>query len=185
MASERMTQVLLLISGGIAAYKTPQLVRDLNRAGHEVRCAVTPAAERMVSTVALAAVSNHRVTSEMFVDDGSMPHIDLARWPDVVLVAPATADCLAKYTLGLADNVVQTLLLAVGPTTPVLVAPAMNTTMWLNPAVQQHLPVLNQRGVTIIDPVDGHLACGETGAGAMADLHKLVEAVTQAAAKSQ
>ena len=100
------TRVLLLISGGIAAYKTPQLVRDLGRANCEVHCALSPAAQHLVTPTALAAVSNRPVHTTLFTADGSMPHIDLARWADVVLVAPATADT-GKLSLGLADNLIK------------------------------------------------------------------------------
>jgi phosphopantothenoylcysteine decarboxylase/phosphopantothenate--cysteine ligase len=170
-------QVLLGISGGIAAYKGPEVVRSLRRKGHTVRCALTENATRLVAPDALTAVSGHRTATTMWPGDGTMPHIDLARWANAFVIAPATADCLAKLTLGLADDLLTTLFLALEPAVPVYLAPAMNTQMWQKPIVQAHLKALREGGVKIIPPVEGELACGESGVGAMASPEAIAAAL--------
>ncbi len=177
MCKPRSMRVLLGISGGIAAYKTPDLVRGLRRAGHEVRCAATANGLRLVSAEALAAVSGHPVAADLWSDRGDMPHIDLARWAEAVVVAPATADLLARASLGLADDLLTTLLLAVEDRVGLWMAPAMNSQMWGKAIVQQHVAALRGRGVRIIEPVAGLLACGEQGVGAMADPAAIVAAL--------
>lgn len=169
--------VLYGIAGGIAAYKAPEVVRALRRAGHEVRCVVTDSGLRLVTPDALAAVSGHHVATSMWPGDGSMPHIELARWADTLLIAPATADLLARCALGLADDLLTTLFLALEPAKPVLFAPAMNTVMWDKPVVQSHVRTLRERGARFVDPVPGDLACGERGVGAMAPAEALVAAL--------
>jgi phosphopantothenoylcysteine synthetase/decarboxylase len=171
-------QVLLAITGGIAAYKAPELVRRLRDAGCSVRCALSPSATRLVAPGALAAVSAQAVHTGLWTEDGSMPHIDLPRWCELMLVAPATADCLAKLALGLADDLPSTAALALDPGKPLVLAPAMNTTMWQHPAVQTNLATLRARGARVVDPVAGKLACNEEGIGAMADIPAIVAAVT-------
>ncbi len=175
--------LLLGITGGIAAYKGPELVRALRRRGHAVRCVTTPNAERMVGRDALIAVSGQPVASTLFPGDGTMPHIDLARWAQGMLIAPITADALAKLSLGLADDLLTTLVLALEPDKPLWLAPAMNTVMWMKPVVQGHVRTLAERGARIIPPVSGNLACGEQGLGAMADLEAIAEALGGAAGR--
>jgi phosphopantothenoylcysteine decarboxylase/phosphopantothenate--cysteine ligase len=170
-------QVLLGISGGIAAYKGPEVVRALRRKGHAVRCALTENATRLVAPDALTAVSGQRTTVTMWPGDGTMPHIDLARWANALVIAPATADCLAKLALGLADDLLSTLFLALEPHVPVWLAPAMNTQMWQKPIVQAHLKALREGGAKIIAPVEGELACGESGVGAMASPEAIAAAL--------
>lgn len=169
--------IVLGISGGIAAYKTPELVRRLRDAGADVRVILTPNAARFVSPLALAAVSGHAVISEQWGDSdhGGVDHIELARWAELLLIAPATANVLAKLTAGLADDALTTYALA--HRADVLVAPAMNTFMLAHATVQQNIATLRGRGVGIIEPVDGLLACGEEGAGKMPDVPALVEVV--------
>lgn len=172
-----MARVLLGITGGIAAYKTPQLVRDLKAAGHEVRVVLTASAKHFVSELSLATVSEHPVRSTLFELDqeAQIGHIELARWPDKILVAPATADLMARCALGRCDDLLSTLLLATRA--PIYMAPAMNTQMWAHPATQTNLATLRDRGVHIVDPAPGVLACGETGVGKMAALTSLVQAL--------
>ena len=162
-------RVLLGISGGIAAYKAPELVRLLRKRGHAVRCVLTDAGARLVAADALAAVSGERVWTSLWSADGTIAHIDLARWADGLLVAPLTADAAARLALGFGDDLLCTVALALEPDKPIWLAPAMNTVMWNKPVVQQHVQTLAQRGARIIPPVSGHLACGEDGVGAMAD----------------
>jgi phosphopantothenoylcysteine decarboxylase / phosphopantothenate---cysteine ligase len=170
-------RVLLGIGGGIAAYKSPDLVRNLRRAGHEVRCVLTSSGSHLVASAALAAVSGAKVHETLWSDDGSMPHIDLARWAEGLLVAPATADLMAHLALGLAGDLLTTLFLAFEPELPVWIAPAMNTVMWNKPVVQGHVATLRTQGARIIAPVAGELACGEEGVGAMAAAEVIVAAL--------
>jgi len=169
--------VLYGIAGGIAAYKAPDVVRSLRRAGHDVRCVVTTNALRLVTADALTAVSGHAVAATMWPGDGSMPHITLARWCDTLLIAPATADLLAHCALGLADDLLTTLFLALEPNKRVIFAPAMNTVMWDKPIVQAHVRTLRSGGARFVDPIPGDLACGEQGIGAMAPAEALIAAL--------
>ncbi len=169
--------IVLGISGGIAAYKAPELVRRLRDAGADVRVILTPNAARFVSPLSLAAVSGHGVITDQWGDPekGGVDHIELARWAELLLIAPATANILAKLATGIADDALTTYGLAHRGTTAV--APAMNTWMLGHPTVQQNVAVLRQRGVAIIEPVKGFLACGEEGAGKMPDVPELVQLV--------
>jgi phosphopantothenoylcysteine decarboxylase/phosphopantothenate--cysteine ligase len=169
--------IVLGVSGGIAAYKAPELVRRLRDAGADVRVVLTPNAARFVSPLSLSAVSDHGVIVDQWGDasGGGVDHIELARWATLLLIAPATANVLAKLAHGLADDALTTYALA--HRGEVLVAPAMNTFMLAHPTVQQNIATLRARGVHIIEPVDGLLACGEEGAGKMPDVPVLVELV--------
>ncbi|MGK2857400.1 MAG: bifunctional phosphopantothenoylcysteine decarboxylase/phosphopantothenate--cysteine ligase CoaBC [Thermoanaerobaculia bacterium] len=161
--------IVLGVSGGIAAYKAPDLVRRLQDAGAAVRVILTPNAARFVSPLSLAAVSNHGVVVDQWGDSstGGVDHIEIARWADLLLIAPATANILAKLATGIADDALTTY--AVAHRGPIAVAPAMNTFMLLHPAVQQNLGTLRKRGVHVIEPDAGLLACGDEGAGRMPD----------------
>jgi len=159
--------VLIGITGGIAAYKTPDLVRRLRERGADVQVVMTDAALQFVTATSLQAVSGRPVRSSLW-DAGAeaaMGHIELARWADRVLVAPATADFLAKLASGSAPDLLSTLCLATRA--PVYVAPAMNHAMWENPAVQANCALLASRGIHILGPGEGDQACGETGPGRM------------------
>ncbi|MBW2423348.1 MAG: bifunctional phosphopantothenoylcysteine decarboxylase/phosphopantothenate--cysteine ligase CoaBC [Deltaproteobacteria bacterium] len=173
-------RILLAISGGIAAYKTPELVRALRAAGHDVRCILTPEAERFVAPLSLQTVSGHAVRCDLFdaSEEGEIDHIGLADWAELVLVAPATANLMAKATHGLADELVSAVLLATRA--PILMAPAMNVNMWSHPATQANLELLRSRGIRFVGPESGELACGWEGLGRMSD-----PAVIAAAAESQ
>ena len=171
-------KILLAISGGIAAYKTPELVRQFRKAGHEVCCILSTSANKLVSKHALAAVSNEAVHDSLWCSDGSMPHIDLPRWCDAFVLAPATADCMAKCALGLADDLVSTSYLALEPEKACFIAPAMNSVMWHKAIVQTHVASLREQGAQIIDPVSGALACGEEGIGAMAEPAHICQVVS-------
>jgi phosphopantothenoylcysteine decarboxylase/phosphopantothenate--cysteine ligase len=170
-------RIVLGVSGGIAAYKAPELVRRLQDIGVDVRVILTPNAVRFVSPLSLAAVSNHGVIVEQWGDPerGGVDHIELARWAELLLIAPATANVLAKLATGIADDALTTYALA--HRADVVVAPAMNTFMLAHPTVQQNVATLRARGVSIIEPVNGLLACGEEGAGKMPDVPQLVEFV--------
>ncbi len=162
-------RVLVAACGGIAAYKIPELVRCLVRAGYEVRCALTPAAARFVSPLVLQTLSGQPVRAELFdvSEEGEIDHIALADWADLVVLAPATAHTLARLAQGLADDLVSTLLLATRA--PVLAAPAMNVNMWRHPATQANVATLRERGVRFVGPEAGFLACGWEGEGRMSE----------------
>jgi phosphopantothenoylcysteine decarboxylase/phosphopantothenate--cysteine ligase len=169
-------KVVLGVSGGIAAYKAPELVRRLRDAGADVRVILTPNAARFVSALSLAAVSDHPVIVDQWESEqGGVDHIELARWADALLIAPATANVLAKLATGIADDALTTYALAHRGVT--LVAPAMNTYMLQHPTVATNVETLRRRGVRIVEPVEGLLACGDEGAGRMPDPPVLVEAV--------
>jgi phosphopantothenoylcysteine decarboxylase/phosphopantothenate--cysteine ligase len=169
--------IVLGVSGGIAAYKAPELVRRLQDAGADVRVVLTPNAARFVSPLALAAVSNHGVIVDQWGDPerGGVDHIELARWAELLLIAPATANILAKLSTGIADDALTTY--AVAHRGDVMVAPAMNTFMLQHPTVVENVARLRARGVIIIEPDSGLLACGEEGAGRLPDVPAIVERV--------
>jgi phosphopantothenoylcysteine decarboxylase/phosphopantothenate--cysteine ligase len=162
-------RILLVVSGGIAAYKAPELVRALVKGGHAVRCVMTEAAREFVAPLALQAVSGEAVRSALFdlTEEHRIGHIELADWAELVLVAPATADLLAKMSHGLADDLASTVLLATRA--PVIAAPAMNVNMWSHAATQANLATLRARGVRFVGPEAGELACGWEGVGRMSE----------------
>ncbi|MDD2767885.1 MAG: bifunctional phosphopantothenoylcysteine decarboxylase/phosphopantothenate--cysteine ligase CoaBC [Methylococcus sp.] len=166
--------ILLGVTGGIAAYKTAEIVRGLRRAGAEVRVAMTPAAGRFVQPLTFEALSGHPVAHDMFAPgtESAMGHIHLARWADAILVAPASADFMARVSLGLADDLLATLCLAAEA--PLFMAPAMNRAMWRHPATCAHAAALAGRGVALLGPDEGDQACGETGPGRMREPAQLV-----------
>jgi len=162
-------KIILGIAGGIAAYKTPELVRRLRDRGAEVQVVMTRSAEEFVTGTTLQAVSGLPVRSNIWDQDAeaAMGHIELARWADLVLIAPATAEIMSRLASGAAPDLLTTLCLATEA--PLVIAPAMNHVMWSNPAVQANRQVLEERGVRILGPDSGDQACGETGAGRMVE----------------
>jgi phosphopantothenoylcysteine decarboxylase/phosphopantothenate--cysteine ligase len=176
--------IALGVTGGIAAYKAPELVRGFDQAGAEVQVILTSHATQFVAPLTLQTLSRRKVLIDQYDLDAeqTIQHIELTRGIHVLLVAPATANTLAKLARGVADDLLSTFYTAV--TAPVVVAPAMNTRMWLHPATQANLAALKARGVTIIDPESGWLAEGETGQGRMAEPGRIVEVTLAAAARS-
>lgn len=162
-------RILVAVGGGIAAYKVPELVRALVRAGHDVRCMLTPAAAEFVSPLALQALTGQPVRARLFdaAEEGAIDHIALADWADLLLVAPATANLIARLASGLADDLVTTVALATRA--PLLLAPAMNVNMWHHPATQHNLGLLRERGARCVGPDAGALACGWEGEGRMSE----------------
>ncbi len=158
-------RILFIISGGIAAYKASELVRGLRKAGHGVTCVLTSGAEQFVTKLTLAALSENRVYTELFdlKDEVEMGHIQLSRQADIVVVAPATANIIAKMATGIADDLATTLLLATDK--KVLLAPAMNVRMWTHPSTRRNVVTLKRDGVVVLPPEDGEMACGEFGPG--------------------
>lgn len=172
-------QILLGVSGGIAAYKAPELVRRLRDKGADVRVVMTTAAEGFITTLSLQAVSGHPVhVAKMNADSESgMGHIDLARWADLVLIAPATANTMARLANGFGDELLTTLCLATSA--PIAVAPAMNQQMWSNAATQVNLEKIKSIGIEVFGPGVGDQACGETGPGRMLEPDDLVTCCEQ------
>jgi phosphopantothenoylcysteine decarboxylase/phosphopantothenate--cysteine ligase len=168
--------VLLAVTGGIAAYKSPEVVRAFVKQGVEVQVIMTEAARAFATEMSLAVVSGRPARWALLdaSEEGSVGHIELADWPDLVVVAPATADVIAKGAGGVADNLVTTCLLATRA--PVLWAPAMNTNMWRHPATRANLATLASRGARFVGPDRGPLACGWVGEGRMIDPDQIVEA---------
>lgn len=176
-ASLQGHRVLLCVCGGIAAYKAAATVRRLQDAGAQVQVAMTEAAQQFVGVATFQALSGHPVRTSLWdaAAEAAMGHIELARWPTRILVAPATANTLAKLAHGLADDLVSTLCLATDA--PLAVAPAMNRLMWSHPATQANLATLRGRGVDVIDPDAGSQACGEVGEGRLPEPEALVAAL--------
>jgi phosphopantothenoylcysteine decarboxylase/phosphopantothenate--cysteine ligase len=173
--SER--RVLLIVGGGIAAYKALELTRLLRKAGVAVRPILTAAGAQFVTPLSLGALAEDRVYSELFslTDEAEMGHIELSRSADLVVVAPATADLMAKAANGLAGDLASTTLLATDK--PVLMAPAMNVRMWEHPATKRNLATLKGDGVSFVGPDEGAMACGEFGFGRMAEPEAIFNAI--------
>ncbi len=169
--------VLLLVTGGIAAYKACYLTRLLRQAGFAVKVAMTDAAQHFVTPMTFQVLSENPVATDLWGEGQShaLDHIEYARWADVAVIAPATANILAKVTHGVADDIVSTLLLA--HPGPVIAAPAMNDNMWTHPATQQNLGTLRARGVHLIEPGEGWLACGVESKGRLADPEDIVAGI--------
>ena len=179
MADDKLIgqRVLLCVGGGIAAYKALELVRRLREAGAQVQVAMTAGAQHFVTPLSFQALSGSPTRTTLWdsAAEASMGHIELARWADRIVIAPATADLLAKLAHGFADDLVTTLCLAT--TAPITVAPAMNHRMWLHPATQANVATLRARGVAILGPANGPLAEGESGPGRMLEPQQLVQAL--------
>jgi phosphopantothenoylcysteine decarboxylase/phosphopantothenate--cysteine ligase len=171
-------KIILGVTGGIAAYKTPELVRRLRDRGAEVQVVMTRSAREFVTDTTLQAVSGLPVRDNLWDKDAeaAMGHIELARWADLVLIAPATAEIMSRLASGAAPDLLTTLCLATEA--PLVIAPAMNRVMWSNPAVQANRQLLEQRGVRILGPASGDQACGETGVGRMIEPDEIAAAVT-------
>jgi len=172
-------RILLGITGGIAAYKCPELVRQLTRAGADVRVVMTAAAQHFVTATTLQAVSGNPVRSDVWdaSAEQAMSHIELARWATRILVAPASADFMARLAGGHANDLLSTLCLATEA--PIALAPAMNRVMWSNAATQANLAVLSARGLRILGPASGEQACGEVGEGRMLEPEQILEALAE------
>jgi len=170
-------KILLCVCGGIAAYKAAELVRRLRDAGAQVRVAMTDNAQRFVGAATFQALSGQPVRTSLWDEaaEAAMGHIELARWADRVLVAPATANTLAKLAHGFADDLVSTLCLATAA--PIALAPAMNRQMWAHPATQANVATLLARGAAMLGPAAGDQACGEVGEGRLLEPDAIVAAL--------
>ncbi len=172
-----MTRILLIVGGGIAAYKAAELIRLLKTRGHAVRCVMTESAHHFVTPMTLAALSEDKVYTTLWdlKDEAEMGHIQLSRQADLIVVAPATADLMARMVAGLANDLATTLLLATDK--PVLVAPAMNVRMWSHAATVRNVAQLRADGVTVMQPDEGMMACGEYGPGRLPEPPAIVAAI--------
>jgi len=173
------TRILLGVTGGIAAYKSPDLVRRLIERGADVQVVMTEAAQRFVSPMSFQAVSGRPARSDLWDEaaEAAMGHIELARWAQIVLIAPASADIIARLAVGRADDLLATLCLATEA--PIVLAPAMNRVMWANKATQANVELLISRGMRFLGPASGNQACGEVGAGRMWEPAKLAESLLE------
>src|SRR5580700_9574969 len=178
-------RITLGVTGGVAAYKSAELVRRLQTEGHTVQVVMTRAAREFITPLTFAALSGQKVITDLFTGgesgdanlESAIEHIAVAQRTDLLLVAPATADTLAKFARGLADDFLSTLYLA--STAPVVLAPAMNVNMWQHPATQENLAMLRKRGVRVVEPGEGYLACGMTGPGRLAAQDEILKAVRE------
>src|SRR5580700_3265213 len=178
-------RITLGVTGGVAAYKAAELVRRLQQDGFSVQVVMTRAAREFVTPLTFAALSGQKVITDLFGDasggeanlESAIEHIAVAQRTDLLVVAPATADVIAKFARGIADDFLSTLYLA--STAPVVVAPAMNVNMWNHAATQENVEMLRARGVRIVAPDEGYLACGMTGSGRLAGQEAIVAAVRE------
>ena len=177
MQSIHKKKIVLGITGGIAAYKSAELLRLLMKAGAEVRVVMSPAAREFIQPLTFQALSGHRVYTDIFdaEAESAMDHIELARWADLMLIAPASADFIAKFNQGFADNILLTLCLASAG--PIAIAPAMNQQMYASPSTEENLRSLTARGVHIWGPASGEQACGDIGLGRMLEAEQLTQLV--------
>jgi phosphopantothenoylcysteine decarboxylase/phosphopantothenate--cysteine ligase len=174
-------KIILGVGGGIAAYKSAELARLLMQEGHEVQAVMTGAAQEFIRPLTFAALTGRKTLTDLFAIESAIEHISVAQENELMAIAPATADLIAKLAHGLADDFLTTLYLAF--TGPVVVAPAMNSNMWCHPATQANLETLRQRGHRIVEPESGYLACGMTGPGRLADPAAIVEAIQRESRK--
>lgn len=172
--------ILLIVGGGIAAYKACELIRLLRKAGHDVTCVLTAGGAQFITAMTLAALSENKVYTSLWdlKDETEMGHIQLSRAADLIVIAPATADLMAKMAAGIADDLATTLLLATD--TPVLAAPAMNVRMWQHPATIRNVATLRSDGIVVLDPDEGDMACGEFGPGRLPEPHAIMAAIDAA-----
>lgn len=170
-----MAKVLLIVGGGIAAYKSLELVRLLKKAGHAVTPVLTKGGEHFVTPMSLGALAQSAVYTSLWElkDEVEIGHIELSRSADFVLVCPATGDLLAKMACGLADDLATTLLLATDK--PVVVAPAMNVRMWMHATTQRNIATLKADGIRVIEPAEGEMACGEFGPGRLQEPQHILD----------
>jgi phosphopantothenoylcysteine decarboxylase/phosphopantothenate--cysteine ligase len=169
-------KILVGLTGGIACYKVPYLVRDLVRSGAEVRVVMTRSASQFITRLTMETVSGQPVACDLFPDQfAATHHIDLAQWGDLTMIAPATANLLGKVASGVADDLLTTVLCACK--SPVMLAPAMNPCMWSNPITKRNVKTLRDLGYLFVGPEEGEMACEETGLGRMSEPNAIFEAI--------
>ena len=179
LKNKQKLNILLGVTGGIAAYKSADLVRRLRDFDFEVRVVMTSSAQEFITPMTMQAVSGYSVHSDLFdrESEAAMGHIELAKWTDIVLIAPATANCIAKLAHGLADDLLTTIVLATQA--QLIIAPAMNQQMWANPAVKGNIQLLKERTVEVLEPASGEQACGDVGQGRMLEPLQIAEEVSR------
>ena len=179
--NERAPHLLLGVTGSISAYRTPDLAAKLRREGYEVKVILSPSARQFVTKAALACMARGEVYAdeEQLIDSWRPAHIELAEWADIALIAPATAATIGKLALGLSDNLLTDTFTALRPDVEKYFAPAMNTNMYNQPAVQDNIKQLRKNGYTLIEPRAGELACGVVGNGLLATLDTIVSTVVE------
>jgi phosphopantothenoylcysteine decarboxylase/phosphopantothenate--cysteine ligase len=171
-----MKRIVLGVSGSVAAYKIPELIRILSSKGYEIKVTMTDSATRFVTKEVIELLSGNKVYSEVFDHIEPMAHITLARWADLVVVVPATANIIAKISTGLADDMLTNLCVAT--TSKIILVPAMNQAMWSNKILQENIVKLKQHNIDILGPVQGTQVCGESGFGNMIDLDSIVSYIS-------
>ena len=176
-----MTQITLAVTGSISAYKAADITSQLTKLGLEVKVLMTPATRKFITPLTLQVLSKHQVGLDVMIEDDPqrIEHIDIGKETDLFLVAPASANTIAKLAMGLADNMVTSTALALPQTTKKLLAPAMNTKMLEHPATQRNLKLLQDYGYQIIQPREALLACGDKGSGALASVETILETVKE------
>ncbi len=169
--------ILVGLTGGIACYKVPYLVRALRKAGAEVQVVMTRSATQFITPLTMETVSNREVAVEMFSQERyiSTRHIDFAQWPDLLVIAPTTANFIGKVASGISDDLLTTIICATAK--PVMIAPAMNPQMWRNPITQRNYKTLLGLGFRVVDPTEGEMACEDYGVGRMAEPQAIFDAV--------
>jgi phosphopantothenoylcysteine decarboxylase/phosphopantothenate--cysteine ligase len=174
-----MNKILLIITGGIAAYKSLELIRLFRKSGSEVKCVATESALAFITSASVEYLSGNtlRTSLEDREQEMKMGHIELARWPDVVLVAPATANIISSVANGLATDLAQTILMAT--TKPIVFAPSMNVRMWENKLFQRNIEVLKSNNAKFLGPTEGEMACGEFGIGRMMEPQQIVQSLVK------
>ena len=174
-----MNKILLIITGGIAAYKSLELIRLFRKSGSEVKCVATESALAFITSASVEYLSGNtlRTSLEDREQEMKMGHIELARWPDMVLVAPATANIISSVANGLATDLAQTILMAT--TKPIVFAPSMNVRMWENKLFQRNLEVLKSNNAKFLGPTEGEMACGEFGIGRMMEPQQIVQSLVK------
>lgn len=172
-------KILVCVTGGIAAYKTCSLINSLISLGADIKVVMTESAEKFVGRTTFQALTNHAVYTDLFdiQNPEEVEHIALAGWPDIVVIAPATANTIAKLAYGFADNLLTTIILALPKNVKVVIAPAMNTKMWENPLVQENIAKLKKHKFIFLDPRSGVLACRDEGMGKIADTETIMNVV--------
>ena len=181
-------KILIGITGGIAAYKTCSLVNMFIKEGADVRVVMTEAATKFVAPLTFQSLTNHVVYRDMWqtYNKDEVEHISLAKWADIIVISPATANTIGKITLGLADNLLTTVVMATPKDTPILIVPAMNTNMWNNPLVQKNIEILlKDKKYAFMDPRKGILACRDEGEGKIADNNDILEKAKEILSKKK
>jgi phosphopantothenoylcysteine decarboxylase/phosphopantothenate--cysteine ligase len=169
--------IVIAVTGGIAAYKSCDLINVLKKEGHNVRCIMTENAKQFITPLTLASLSGHAVMDNMWAERDDIGHIEVAKWANIFIVYPATANIIAKFSNGIADDLLSTVFLALPWTVKKIICPAMNTCMWENKATQRNVNVLVKDDCFILGPVDGKLACGDVGKGKIVSVKDVVSMV--------